>query len=291
MANKTLAAGGAATHIGGNMMNTKLSQLWGIIRYEVRLQWVRRSLVIVGVCFALVVLMFLGLSTSTADREGLNSTAATFGLLLSVAPASLLLVLLALPPVVAETIARDRPYGIDELRDTLPLTPGVYLLGKVLGVWVCVIIMIVAVVALLWIAGQFVLGPIDLVPFARLWLTVIIPAALFVSALSVLLASRQTSRRRATLIGSLIAIYCLLTIPFIESNAYGWGESALPSAWLTLALSNAFHTVANSTELPAALLQFALIPEAFLWQTAVAMSVQLLFIWLIVWGWWQWRQA
>lgn len=272
-------------------MNTKLSQLWGIIRYEVRLQWVRRSLVIVGVCFALVVLMFLGLSTSTADREGLNSTAATFGLLLSVAPASLLLVLLALPPVVAETIARDRPYGIDELRDTLPLTPGVYLLGKVLGVWVCVIIMIVAVVALLWIAGQFVLGPIDLVPFARLWLTVIIPAALFVSALSVLLASRQTSRRRATLIGSLIAIYCLLTIPFIESNAYGWGESALPSAWLTLALSNAFHTVANSTELPAALLQFALIPEAFLWQTAVAMSVQLLFIWLIVWGWWQWRQA
>jgi hypothetical protein len=34
----------------------------------------------------------------------------------------------------------------------------------------------------------------------------------------------------------------------------------------------------------------AQIPDKFLWQTAVATAVQVLVVWLIVWGWWRFRE-
>jgi hypothetical protein len=235
--------------------------------------------------------VFLQLVTRSAAQEGLNETAVTFGLLLSVSPVSLLLVLLALPPVVAETIARDKQLGMDELRASLPITPGLYLAGKVLGVWACVAMMIFTVATLLWIAAIFTLGSVELVAYVRVWLTAIIPAGLYVSALTVLLASREPNRKRATMLGSLIAIYCLLTIPFIQSDVEGWRQAFLPSAWFTLVMRAAFQYVANSTTLPVEMVQFAIVSDEFVQRTMLAMMAQLLVVWTAVWGWWRWRSA
>jgi hypothetical protein len=272
-------------------MNTKLSQLLGIIQYEIRLQWARRSLIIVGICFAIVTLLFLILTTSATDQEGLTETAVTFGLIFSISPASLLLMLLTLPPVVAEAIAKDQQLGMQELRDALPIPPGLYLAGKVLGVSVCVLVLMTTIALLLWIAALFVLGVADVATYFRVWFTSIMPAGLFVSVLSVLLASRQPTRKRATMVGGLIAIYSLLTLPMGVGDSYDWPQAMLPSAWFALALKAIFSYAAATAEIPPALFQFANIPNKFLWQTVTAVAVQLIVIWAAVWSWWQWRRA
>ena len=45
-------------------MKVVLSQLWGIVWYEFWLQWRRRSLPIMGLCFAAILLLFLILATN-----------------------------------------------------------------------------------------------------------------------------------------------------------------------------------------------------------------------------------
>lgn len=273
-------------------MNTQLSQLLGIIRYEMRLQWARRSLPIVGICFAVITLIFLVLTASSAtDQRGLSADAVTFGLIFAIAPVSLLLMLLALPPVVAEAIAKDQQLGMDELRDALPISPGLYLAGKVLGILVCILLMMLTVAVLLWVASFVVLGVVDAAIYFKVWLTAIIPAGLFVSAITVLLASRQPNRKRAAMIGGLIAIYALLSMPIAVGDNYDWLQAIFPAAWFALVLKASFSFAAASSDLPEAIFQFANIPDKFVWQTITAAAVQLIVVWTAVWGWWQLRSS
>lgn len=277
-------------------MKESWSQLWGVVWYELRLQWVRRSLVIMGVCFALILLLFLFLVTAELEPvpgagEEIQVTAVTFSLLLGVTPVSLLLLLLALPPVVAEAVARDQQYELAELRDTLPVSMGVYLLGKVGGVWLGVCLMVGLVMGLSALFAWLRLGPLHLVPYARVWLMTILPAGLYVSGLSVLLAAAQPSRKRATLVGGLVALYSLVTVVFTVNRVYDWIHAAMPSAWLTVALGGAFQYMAETVELPTPLMPLADVPASFVWQTAVATAFQLFLAWLLMWGWWRWRRA
>ncbi len=277
-------------------MKESLSQLWGVVGYELRLQWVRRSLAIMSICFALFLLLFLFLATGELEPipeagAEIKQTAVTFSLILGVTPVSLLLLLLALPPIVAEAVARDQQLGLDELRDTLPISPGLYLVGKVGGVWLGVSLM-VGVVALLSALFAWVrLGPLHVAPYARIWLTTILPAGLFVSGLSVLLAAAQPSRKRATLVGGMVALYSMVTVVFTVNRVYDWLHAAMPSAWFTVAMRTAFQYMAETVELPAPLLPMADVPVSFVWQTAVAAALQLFLAWLLLLGWWRWRRA
>lgn len=277
-------------------MRGSLSQLWGVVWYELRLQWVRRSLPIMGVCFALILLLFLFLVTGELEQapeagEEIKKTAVTFSLILGVTPVSLLLVLLALPPVLAETVARDQQFGLDELRDTLPISPGLYLAGKVGGVWLGVGLMVGMVALLSALFAWVRLGPLHVVPYARIWLTTILPAGLFVSGMSVLLAAAQPSRKRATLVGGMVALYSMVTVVFTVNRVYDWLHAVMPSAWFTVAMRTAFQYMGETVELPAPLLPMADVPMAFVRQTAVATALQLFFAWLLMVGWWRWRRA
>ena len=216
-------------------MKVVLSQLWGIVWYELWLQWRRRSLPIMGLCFVAILLLFLLLATNqlTApppEMSDIAVTAATFSLILSVTPVALLLMLLALPPIVAEAVARDQQFGVAELRDTLPVSAGLYLMGKVLGVWGGITLMAALVAVLSGLFGWARLGGLHLGPYVRVWLTAILPAGLFASGLSVLLAAGQPTRRRATLLGGGVAIYSLLTVIMVIEPAYDWLHAALPAA-------------------------------------------------------------
>ncbi len=277
-------------------MKVVLSQLWGIVWYELWLQWRRRSLLIMGLCFAAILLLFLLLATNQLaapppEMSDIAVTAATFSLILGVTPVALLLLLLALPPIVAEAIARDQQFGVAELRDTLPVSAGLYLIGKVLGVWVGITLMVALVAVLSGLFGWVRLGGLHLGPYVRVWLTAILPAGLFASGLSVLLAAGQPTRKRATLVGGGVAIYSLLTVIMVIEPAYDWLHAALPAAWFTLALRAAFHYMAQSTTLPAPLLPMADVPALFVWQTAVMSALQLIAVWLLMWGSWRWRRV
>lgn len=277
-------------------MKVALSQLWGIVWYELWLQWRRRSLLIMGICFAAILLLFLFLVTNQLEppppeMSEMGVTAATFSLILGITPVSLLLLLLALPPIMAEAIARDQQLGMAELRDTLPTSVGLYLIGKVIGVWVSITLMVALVGVLSGLFGWARLGALHIGPYVRIWLTAILPAGLFASGLSVLLAAGQPTRKRAALLGGGVALYSLLTVIMTIRPEYDWVRAALPAAWLTLALRAAFQYMAQSVALPGPLLPMADVPEMFVWQTAVMSVLQLVLVWLLMWGSWRWRRA
>jgi ABC-type transport system involved in multi-copper enzyme maturation permease subunit len=271
-------------------MNTKLSQLLGIMRYEIQLQWQRRSLTIVGVIFMAITATILFISREGIREGELNRATVTFGLIFSTAPLAFLLMVLAIPPVVAETIAKDNQFGVDELRDSLPITPGLYLLGKLLAIWLCVILMMFVIAFTTWLTYLIVVGPVDLSAYLQVWLVGAMPAGLFVSALSVLLASRQPNRKRATMIGGAITIYSLISFPLGFSTEYSVGQTLLPSAWFSLIMERVMDYAAAAAELPGELIFMADVPDWFRWQTVLATAVQLLLVWLVVWGWWRYRE-
>ncbi len=277
-------------------MKVAWNQLWGIMWYELWLQWRRRSLLLMGLCFVAILLLFLFLITNELEppppemRE-IAVTAATFSLILGVTPVALLLMLLALPPIVAEAIARDQQLGVAELRDTLPVSIGLYLAGKVLGVWAAVTLMVTLAAVITGVFGWLRLGGLYFGPYVRIWLTTILPAGLFASGLSVLLAAGHPTRKRAALLGGGVAIYSFLTVVMIVRPVHDWLHAALPAAWLTLALRAGFQYMAESTALPAPLLPLVDVPARFVWQTAVMSFLQLILVWLLVWGSWRWRRV
>ena len=275
----------------GVCMSTKLSQLLGIIRYEMQLQWQRRSLPIVTLFFIAVGIILLLLSRDGASQEGLSQTAVTFAIIFTTAPFTFLLMVLGIPPVVAEAVAKDAQVGMDELRDSLPISPGLYLLGKLLGIWACILIMMAALALSSWLTARLFLGSIDLFAYLETWLVGIIPASLFVAALSVLLASRQPNRKRATMVGATIAMYSLISFPLGFSTEYSFAQTLLPSAWFSLIMEKVMDYAAASTDLPTELIFMADMPDWFRWQTVLATAVQLTVVWLAVWGYWKWRAA
>src|SRR5262245_1646851 len=125
-------------------MTFHLLQVLAIIRAEIKLHWRRRALIVLTLASAVLpvggALLFRSqFSTLTAGQVDPSLVAAlqpvTVGLVyLTWAPVYLVLSLM-LPPVLADSIPRDRQEGVSELLDGLPLSPAIYLLGKILGAW------------------------------------------------------------------------------------------------------------------------------------------------------------
>lgn len=105
-------------------------------------------------------------------------------------------------PLLSDTIPLDRQYKVRELLDSAPLHRSIYLGGKVLSVWVGLLIGI----ALCFAAFQVVLalryGAYDLLPLLLTWLVLVIPVTLLVSFSAILLTAWAGSRR----IGLLVSI-------------------------------------------------------------------------------------
>ncbi len=270
-------------------MNQTLAQLWGIARYEMMLQWQRRTLLIVTIFFIGVSTVLLFISLGSANQEGLNQTAVTFTFIFTTAPFTFLLMILAIPPIVAEAIPKDAQYGMDELRNSLPLTPTAYLLGKLMGIWLCVTLMMLTIAVINWITFASLVGAIGFIPYLQTWLFDTIPAGLFVASLSVLLASRQPNRKRATMIGGGVALYSFVSFPLGFSTQYSPVQTLLPSAWFSLVMERVMDYAAASSDLPKELVFMSDIPAWFRVQTITATAVQLLLVWFIVWGYWRWR--
>lgn len=259
-------------------MKRSLTQLWGIIWYELKLQWARRSLLIVGVC-----LMLLGplLVLLAGEQPDLQQQMLTFILLLTVSPPFLLLLLLSLPPVVAEAVARDQQLGVAELRDTLPISTAVYLAGKVVAVALFVLGIIGAAMLALWLAAVLRLGMLNTAVYLRVWLQNIAPPVLLVTAVTVLLASRQPTRKRATLVGMLMSIYGALALPLGMMQDDNWLSALLPTAWLPLLLDTVYKFDGQTPSLP-----------PWFWAVALlGMVMQLGLVWTAVWAWWRYRQT
>jgi ABC-type transport system involved in multi-copper enzyme maturation permease subunit len=200
----------------------RFTQLGGLIRYEMRLQWRQRMLT--GVILSLIALplimyaLFGQNNAAEIQRTWIAAGGIATDAALTVttryavmygAMALYVVMLLVLPVVSADVIAKDRHYGVRELVEGLPLTTGTYLAGKLLGWWAAagsgLALALIAVGAGMWI----LIGPYHLAQFAGTWLAFGWGIGLINSGLSLLLAASQPTRRRAIISGVVFAALCL----------------------------------------------------------------------------------
>jgi hypothetical protein len=199
-----------------------------------------------------------------------------------------------LPPAVAETIPRDQQFGVRELLNSLPLAPETYLGGKLLSLWVSLLVGVVGVLSVVGTVWWFAIGPFDLGIYLQMLALGAVPVAALSSGLSLLLAANQPSRRRAMAVGIVFGIFCLFNM--IVSIRPSPNSLNSPSAWLWRLLDTSHTTLFTyflwgwtGTTSSASIIKMATWTDV-VWDLGIGFA-QLVIVGLIAWGWMRWRDA
>ncbi len=273
-------------------------QFAAMLRYEFLLQWRRRALSVI--MLTIIALPVLG--AVTFGRQALAGVAAS-GLApervrelvaeqMAFAVWGILFIFLTLfvPVVVAETIPKDKHYGVRELLDSLPLSPGLYLAGKLVSMWAAVFAGLALGMVVIGVVWGLAVGPFDLRWYANVWLAGAVPLAFMNPSLGLLLAAGQPTGRRALLVGIGFAVVCvLLQVPGFLMLGSGWNVLN-PSHPVLFLYFLATPNASPSDDPIMALLTRYVTPEAVTWSIAAGLA-QVLILWAVVWAWMRRRES
>lgn len=216
-----------------------LNTIPAIIQNEFRVQWRRRGLLVLTL--SMVTLPIAAAFFMRSELVNINSEWVVAGAIdpeqarrqlaqtiLAVIWAPLYVVLsLILPILTADAVPRDRQAdnstGWGELLDSLPVPGGIYLLGKLLGVWASALASCLAAMLITGMSWWLLLGPFDLSLYLQEWLFGAAALAMLNGGLSTLAAATQPSARRGVGIGisiSLITITWLMLSPLLTRHAH-----------------------------------------------------------------------
>lgn len=194
------------------------SQLIGILKYEFRMHWRRRALLILtwGILFVAIISVLIAgdnlrqLSSLEAAAD-LKHDAVVSALILTIfSPIGISLAVI-LPILVADAIPLDRQYGVRDLLDTMPLPLGIYLAGKLLGMWTAVLNAIGLVMILVGAIWWLVAGAFNLAPYLEVFLVAITSITVLNGSLGVLIPAGLSTRRQAIIftLGGLLFLFWL----------------------------------------------------------------------------------
>ncbi|MCB0180207.1 MAG: alpha/beta fold hydrolase [Anaerolineae bacterium] len=282
-----------------------LHQLAGMIRYECLMQWRRVALPTLGL--ALMLPSLLGAFFARDKFDDYNTAVLTGSRSLEAVTATItaeivtvtwlgtvLVLLLMLPLVVADTVPRDQQLDLRELLESLSLGPGWYLTGKVLSLWLNLFIGLGLAALLLGGVWQLLVGPFDAAIYAELWLMGIIPLALINAGLACLLAAWQPSSQRAMLVGGGFTLLCLVGggLAFVTYGTFwDWLNPARPALLLYYMIgwpgATAGGGIFNQLDQSALALIEQVVNRTRLWQSLVGGAVQ---VGLVGWLMWIWRK-
>ncbi len=214
-------------------IRTRFAQFLAIARYDFLLAWRQRAwlVALIPICAIMAMMCFAfrdvpaikemnrvlaarNSPTGEVTLEGLDDVARTastftlysFGLFLHMVGIALF------PVLFADAIPRDTRLGLREVYESLPLSHGVYLAGKVAGALLSVLAAMLLAILWLGVLWWFVVYPFHALEFAGLSALAILPVGLLNSALAILLAAGQPTRRRGLLIGAGFVILSFLAI-------------------------------------------------------------------------------
>jgi hypothetical protein len=299
---------------------TGLGQLGGVIRYELRMQWRRRGLLVYcAVLCAAVLLLGVAIRYWSSEDEPNPAPAVPLPAALTrrieriqativaaigtIAPVHMFSIL-GLPVVVADAVPRDREIGVRELLRSLPWGHGVYLAGKLLSVWAGVVCGMAVAAVLSLLVGWAFLGAQDVRAHLALWGYGLLPLALYVSGMGALLAATQSTRRRAALVGVAFAVYCvvmLLTTSFTLWDALSLARPssvvAVQQAYLEQEIADLVQEYGSFSDLDtfdrmsiAALGLRLGISQGLVPLALGSGALQVALVWLVVWLWMQWKE-
>jgi hypothetical protein len=296
-----------------------LAQIWGMVRYELRMQWRRRGLLVfIAVLCAAVFLLGIAIRYWDSEDEPvpiservpdpalarrIEQMQATVAALIGVVAPVFMFLIMGLAIVVADVVPRDRDLAVRELLDSLPWGYGVYLVGKLLSVWGGVLGGMIVVAALALLMGRVFLGPQHVLAHLAVWGCGLLPLALYVSGMGTLLAAAQPTRRRGVFVGVAFSVYCvamLLTTSFTLWDAVSPARPsslfALQQAYLEQAVAEAQTLDSFSYGDPFGRLSAVNIglaerfPRCLVPLTIAGGALQVALAWLVVWLWMQWKE-
>lgn len=231
----------AGNGASGSGRLASLAQLWAVAGYEHRLHWRRRTVLVVMLIPCLISLLIAlrlvrqvggGLDAALQEQNTIALLLATW--------LPLYVGLQTLPPIVADAMAKDRQLGTSELWSTLPVRPAVYLLGKLLGTWWTVLLVLAGAIIGIGLLWRLWIGAYDTGRYLEMAFVGALPLALTNTGLIVLLTAGFATRRQAALAGTALTIFCVFTMffvsPFPLVNAINPARPALLRYFLQAAI-------------------------------------------------------
>lgn len=229
-----------------------LSQIAGMMRYEVLMAWRRRSLGVLLALFIVTLTVFTLVSrdANVNSRLGVDgNTLEEFdeallpdfmqGIDLSVYQgdsqvavtmiASVVVSSIAVIMFMNEAIPLDRQYKMRELLDTCPITRTTYLTGKLLGTWLGLLIIMGISLIFGGVILRVLIGTYSLDYYLLMWGAFLLPTLLVCSGLTVLLTSWTGSRRGATLTSLLIMPIGIMLVSVAITSLSGVGVYVHPA--------------------------------------------------------------
>lgn len=282
--------GWSAAAINPSSLHRFFAHVTIIIRNEFRLQWRRRATLVI-VLSTTVFPIFTALIIRNGSEDMLDALVAggvftaneaQLRLAMSVisfsfAPLYTVLLLLV-PPVVADIIPKDRQSGVSELFNSAPLSQAAYLLGKLLGMWLSLLYGMGLNLLITVIAWRVLLGIVVLGPMLEVWFFAAGTVLLLNGGLAVLLAAPLPDRRLAILIGVVVAIFSLVSLGTDLPHNLAFYFNLSRPAYLDY---YAFRGLTETGILP-------IVVETTLrdiWLTLLAGLAQLLVVGLVAWRW------
>jgi hypothetical protein len=223
----------------------------------------------------------------------------------SVWPVALMFSILAIPPVLSDTIPKDRQMGVCALLDSLPLYRATYLAGKLLGTWASLLVMLAGVALVFGTTMLLILGPYSLSAYLTIWIIGVLPVALFTSGMSVLLAAGQPNRRRAVFVGIAFIVLCIAMLVTTTGGARDTISLTRPTHLIVLQFEQMHHLAADfaqersesgsdiamGSSFTEDLQALGMEPSPVQIPLTIAVGmVQVGLVWLIVWGWMRWKE-
>jgi ABC-type transport system involved in multi-copper enzyme maturation permease subunit len=193
----------------------QFAQIGAMARYEFLMHWRRRVLVVATLSLAVICIFAMLISSSatrefgeklgtTVDYTGINIVS-FFGLIVY-------FVMIALfTPIAADAVPLDHHVGISELIRTLPVKHETYLIGKLVGMFVSILVGVLIAMVLLGVVARVALGAYDLPSYINMWVFAVLPLAFLNPGLCLLVGASQPTRKRAAMVGGLVAILCFVS--------------------------------------------------------------------------------
>lgn len=289
----------SSTYLATSPHQLQWLQLLALVRYEFRLHWRRVTLPIVVVSLGLTPI--LGAIISIPDFQGYGDALAAGTLSPELARTTItatmlpitwlgvvLIAILLLPIIVADTVPRDKQWGVFELLQTLPVTRGVYLAGKLVSLWLSLGVGVLLVGSLSALAWWIFIGSFNYWLYGHLWLVGGLGFMLINASLSCLLAAGQPSNRRAMLVGGGYVLLSLLGLGFsatLISNPSWWQafNPARPALLLYYLLGFPGAVQANNMLTDNAIQQIQAVANfSTIYQALLAGAVEVALVWLVV---------
>ncbi len=273
-------------------MKMQLAQIGAMVRYEIKMHWRRRALLVVTLALLVISVGFALLMG--ASLQGVQFTPdVEFDVSLAFIPSSwfgIYVTLVALLPViVSDTIPKDEHFGVRDLLDSLPLSPGVYMLGKLVGMWVSVTLGLLFVMVMSWVVWLLILGFFNPRAFLETWLIGAVLVMVMNCSMSMLLSAWAKSRRSAISVGVVFTTLCIFLL-IVGLNAINAGRDSI-DFWFNFSPARPafFWHFGRLQDMLGADALPAIITGSDLWQTIMFGLLQIMALWIGIWGWIRWR--